>query len=110
MSRRKQCRHCPWRKDVDPNDIPNGYCSTKHANLKDTIAVPGALPTQVQALRIMACHESPVGKELPCAGWLMNQLGDGQNIALRLRVAFGHISADVELVGEQHATLEDTLP
>ena len=38
----KQCRKCPWRKDVDPHDIPNGYCEQKHAGLADTIAEPRA--------------------------------------------------------------------
>ena len=108
--KRKQCKKCPWRKDVDPHDIPYGYCPTKHANLKNTIAEPGALPMPGQDLRIMACHESSTERSIPCAGWLVNQLGEGGNIALRLRVAFGHISADVELVGDQHETLEETLP
>lgn len=58
----------------------------------------------------MACHETAIGKELPCVGWLENQLGPGNNIALRLRVVTGDIDGDVETVGEQHATLEDTFP
>lgn len=40
MSRR-QCAKCPWRVDVDPNDIPGGYCPTKHAALCNTLAKPG---------------------------------------------------------------------
>ena len=110
MSKRRQCKKCPWRKDVNPHDIPNGYCETKHANLSNTIAEPGALPVPGEAMHAMACHESTGGKEKHCIGWLDNQLNEGNNIALRLRVAFGHINANYELVGEQHATLEDTLP
>jgi hypothetical protein len=106
---RKQCKKCPWRKDVDPNDIPNGYCSTKHANLKNTIAKPGEMRLG-PAMHVMACHETPVGKELPCVGWLDNQLGPGNNLALRLRVVMGEIDANIETVGEQHETFEDTLP
>lgn len=34
----KQCKKCPWRKDVDPLEIPNGYCENKHAGLVNTIA------------------------------------------------------------------------
>ncbi len=108
MSRR-QCRKCPWRVDVDPNEIPNGYCSTKHAALSSTIAKPGAL-TLDKELRMMACHESPVGREMPCIGWLHQQLGTGNNIGLRLAVLRGQIDAKYTLVGEQHETLEDTLP
>lgn len=58
----------------------------------------------------MACHESPVGDETPCVGWLHHQLGDGNNLALRVAVATGRISAEYELVGEQHTCLEDTFP
>jgi hypothetical protein len=107
MSRR-QCKKCPWRVDVDPNDIPHGYCPTKHRNLKDTIARDGEI--NLHHLRMMACHESKPGKELPCVGWLANQLGPGNNIGLRLKVRKNPELADFELVGEQHETFEDTLP
>lgn len=58
----------------------------------------------------MACHETPKGRELPCVGWLTNQLGAGNNIALRLLVVTGQIDANVETVGPQHERFEDTLP
>lgn len=58
----------------------------------------------------MACHETSPGKELPCVGWLAHQLGPGNNIALRLHVAFGKLDADVKTVGPQHETFEDTIP
>ena len=106
---RKQCRRCPWRKDVNPHDIPNGYCVNKHAALKSTIAEPGAYDPDTQ-LHIMACHETKPGKERPCVGWLANQLGPGNNIMLRLRAANGHIDANVKSVGEQHERFEDRLP
>lgn len=107
---RKQCKKCPWRVDVNPHDIPNGYCAEKHANLKRTIAEPGSLRNISSSIRLMACHETPVGRELPCVGWLMNQLGPGNNIGLRLAVRDGLVDADVETVGEQHERFEDTLP
>jgi hypothetical protein len=107
--RRKQCAHCPWKVDTDPNTIPGNYCAQKHANLKDTVAHPGDAPI-AQTLRVMACHESPVGREQPCVGWLANQLGPGNNIALRLAVWQGRVSAEFELSGEQHERFEDTLP
>ena len=106
---RKQCGACPFKKSTNPRDIPNGYCETKHAALKRTIARPGDLRI-AGTLRIMACHETPTGDEVPCAGWLANQLGEGNNLQLRLAAAFGRIDADVELVGEQHETFEGTLP
>jgi len=106
---RKQCKKCPWRTDVDPHDIPNGYCETKHAALADTIAKPGALNLG-GPLRIMACHESKIGKEIPCVGWLAHQLGPGNNIMLRLAARHDRSLTDFELVGEQHERFEDTLP
>lgn len=105
---RRQCAKCPWRVDVDPHDIPNGYCETKHAALKETIAIPELF--QVGPVRTMACHETKVGKETTCVGWLVNQLGPGNNIGLRLAVMSGRIDANVRTVGEQHARFEDTLP
>ena len=107
--KRRQCRKCPWRKDVNPRQIPNGYCERKHAALSNTIAKPGML-NLTGRLRMMACHESPIGKEVECIGWLAHQLGEGNNITLRLLAFRGLIDTNFELVGEQHERLEDTLP
>jgi uncharacterized protein (DUF2342 family) len=63
-----------------------------------------------RVIQMMACHETPHGKERPCVGWLVHQLGPGNNIALRMRVAFGHIDGNVRTVGPQHENFEDTLP
>ncbi len=109
-SRRKQCAKCPWRKDVNPHDIPNGYSEDLHHGLASTISDPGSCEHLDGPLRIMACHESKVGKEIPCVGWLAHQLGPGNNIPLRVMASRGKINADFELVGEQHETFEDTLP
>lgn len=102
--RRKQCVHCPWRVDVDPYDIPNGYCPTKHAALDRTIAKDTHLTGR---LNIMVCHETA---QLPCVGWMHNQLGEGNNISLRMAVFQGHIDCEYDVVGEQHRMFEDTLP
>lgn len=105
---RRQCRKCPWKVTTDPHEIPNGYCETKHKALKGTIAEPGSL--RFDALRLMACHETKGRTLLPCVGWLVHQLGEGNNLALRLRVMSGQVDANVETVGEQHTRFEDTLP
>lgn len=106
---RKQCEHCPWKQDTDPHEIPNGYCPTKHAALTGTIATGSAMEQIMskEPLRIMACHET---HELPCVGWLHNQRGEGNNINLRVAIADGRISGDVEVIGPQHSRFEDTLP
>lgn len=103
----KQCKACPWRKDVVPDrDIPGGYCPTKHENLASTIAVPGSLQSTG---RVMACHESKVGRERECVGWVVHQLGPGNNIMLRLSARDGRYNK-LETVGPQHQRFEDTLP
>jgi hypothetical protein len=107
----KQCKKCPWKVSTDPREIPGGYCEAKHRELDSTVARPGDISgIRGPVLRVMACHESPVGRELPCVGWLAHQLGVGNNIPLRLAVLSGRISADVETVGPQHDSLEATLP
>jgi hypothetical protein len=109
MPRRKQCEKCPWKASTNPQEIPNGYDEAQHMALRRTIAEPGAIPLG-GPLRIFACHESPVGDELPCVGWLYHQLGEGQNLALRFAVVLGRIDMNVELDGPQKATFEETLP
>lgn len=119
MKKRIQCKACPWRKDVVPGrDIPGGYCVKKHEGLRDTIATkdPAAQFGDIvrgAPLKLMACHESPgegsTRRSFVCVGWLANQLGPGNNIMLRLRASAGDFPP-FELVGEQHATLEDTIP
>lgn len=47
--------------------------------------------------------------ESPCAGWMHNQLGEGNNIGLRMWAING-LKSKVEVVGQQHRCFEDTLP
>lgn len=103
-----QCAKCPWKTTTDPNKIPNGYSCELHEGLSGTIAKDPLLSMQ-GPLRAMACHESPVGRERHCVGWLANQLGPGNNIGLRLRASMGLVPP-FKLVGPQHETFEDTLP
>jgi hypothetical protein len=103
-----QCKSCPWRVGCDPvRDIPGGYSVELHVGLAGTIATPGAICGG--PMRAMACHYSEVGKEHVCAGWLHNQIGDGNNIPARLAVMRGRLPSP-EVTGEQHATFDDTLP
>lgn len=107
LKRTKQCAKCPWRVDVDPYDIPNGYDVELHKGLKDTIAIQGDIRGSSKA---MACHLSKEGKESHCVGWLINQLGVGNNIGLRLQMMSCENSNQLEVFGEQHETFEDTIP
>jgi len=108
---RKQCKKCPWKTSTNPHEIPHGYSETKHKALKSTIASsPESSLADRDHFAMMACHESRLGKEQVCVGWLHNQLGVGNNIALRLAVITGRVDADIEIVGPQHECFEDTLP
>lgn len=108
LQRTRQCAKCPWRKEVDPHDIPNGYSEDKHRALSCTIASPGDLGAIVGGkMHVMACHEE---HKAHCVGWLMNQLGPGNNIAMRLLMVDCENAGEIALVGEQHECFEDTLP
>ncbi len=103
-----QCAKCPWRKDVDPHDIPNGYCETKHKALSKTIAKPGDIASMFnREVHVMACHET---HDTYCVGWLVNQLGPGNNIGLRMQMRNYRNVGKLTVHGEQHETFEDTLP
>lgn len=106
LGREKQCAKCPWKVKTDPHEIPNGYSVRLHRGLKKTIAEPGAI---CGTGRAMACHESKPGEESHCIGWLVNQLGPGNNIGLRLQM-LNYDLKGVEVFGEQHERFEDTLP
>lgn len=105
LKRTKQCEKCPWRVGIDPRDIPNGYTEDKHRALAGTIAQPdGPLMGPGKA---MACHES---HEAHCIGWLVNQVGPGNNIGLRIQMMSCENAKFIMLRGEQHKTFEETLP
>ncbi len=105
---KKQCEHCPWKKSTVPDrDIPGGYSRTKHCALKKTIAKPGEVRPGDRAG--MACHKSSVGAEKPCVGWVVNQLGVGNNIGLRLQAMRDERFQNCRTDGPQHQRFEDTL-
>jgi len=107
LNRTRQCAKCPWKKTTDPTKIPKGYSKLLHEHLEVTIAKPDQIRGYVHA---MACHESLVGQETYCIGWLHNQLTDGNNIDLRLRVLSCSNINDIQLDGEQHPLFTNTLP
>lgn len=78
-------------------------------SLANTIADPGAVNLGVP-LHVFGCHEHPVGDEAHCIGWLMNQIGPGNNIALRMQMLDCENIDRVSLDGPQHERFEDTLP
>lgn len=108
LSRTVQCAKCPWRVDVDPRDIPNGYSEERHCALRGTIAIPGEM--NLGTLRVMQCHETTDAEPAHCLGWLMNQLGSGNNLGLRMLARNCENIGEVRLIGDQHESFEETLP
>lgn len=108
LKRTNQCKSCPWKVTTDPHDIPNGYDEELHRALACTIA------DQDTGMRstghAFACHDSPVGDEAHCVGWLANQIGSGNNIGLRIQMLSCENVHLLRLDGEQHECFEDTLP
>ena len=103
----RQCKACPWKKSTVPGrDIPGGYSVEKHRALRNTIAEPGMISPR--ALRVFTCHEAQAGEERPCVGWVIHQLGPGNNIAVRMKALDGRVR-DFRPVGPQHATFAATL-
>jgi hypothetical protein len=107
LKRTQQCEKCPWIVGVDPHDIPNGYSEERHRALRDTIATSPIASLLAPELQIMACHET---HDAHCIGWLVNQLGRGNNLALRMHIRACDNAGAIRLRGEQHKTFEDTLP
>ena len=98
-----QCAKCPWKKSTDPYAIPNGYTLDNHLALEKTIAKGLELDNP----HVMVCHESK--EDDLCIGYLVNQLGAGNNISLRIRM-LGYDLSNVKTIGEQHDCFEDTIP
>lgn len=107
LGRTKQCAACPWKKSTNPHtDISGNYDPKKHEKLIACQA-PGSLTDE---LRAMACHESSAEEPYACVGWVVNQLGPGNNVALRLKAAFDPNPEkwrQLKTFGEQHDTIEE---
>ena len=105
---RKQCVTCPWRADVDPWNMPGGHGYVLPEMLSShTPSGMESLATPV--LRVATCHEAAIAKKLPCVGWLVHQLGPGNNFAVRLAVLRGSIDANVRTLGKQRDLPEEIL-
>lgn len=101
----KQCDQCPWKISTDSRTILCAYWHPKKRTLRST-KENGVIE---HTLHIITCHEYPAGEEIPCVGWIDNQLRAGNNMMLNLIVEGGFLSADYELDGEQHVRFEDTM-
>lgn len=111
LKRTKQCAKCPFKVSTNPHDIPDGYDVEKHRNLSCTISDKNnPLVSLSKGLNAMACHHSETGNEDYCIGWLNNQLGVGNNIALRLKMMNCENIGEIKVYGKQHEEFSQTLP
>ena len=113
----KQCKSCPWKKTCIPErDIKPWAGTEPYSRLKKVICEPGAF---IPPKGYMMCHQV-IGKKpkvgpdqfthgSPCVGWLINQLGPGNNLGLRLLAMDGRFKT-FRTVGPQHERFEDTIP
>lgn len=106
LKRTTQCGKCPWKVSTDPNKIPGGYSREKHEALSCTISNGLNLGGRINA---MACHHSNTGDEHHCVGWLYNQLGVGNNIALRMHMRNCENLKNLKVIGKQHERFQQTL-
>lgn len=105
LERTAQCKTCPWVVGNTVANIPN-YEKEKHRNLESTIATDAHFSPG--PLKVMACHHSTDGSEHHCLGWLMNQLGPGNNIPLRLGMSGCENAGEIKLAGKQKADFRET--
>jgi hypothetical protein len=108
LPRTKQCSGCPWRKSIDPASIPYGFNHETHKKLVDHRPAEGVF--HVTELHAMACHHSNDMDNMYCIGWLENQLGEGNNIPLRIRMRNCTNLNEIETYGEQRERFEDVKP
>lgn len=109
LKRTVQCAKCPWKKITNPFDIPDGYSEELHQGLEKTIATDNSFDFDAP-MPVMACHHSEVTDEEFCVGWLYNQLGEGNNIRLRIKMMNYSNVKDIKIIGDQHGQFNDTLP
>lgn len=103
LKRTSQCDKCPWKVSTDPKDIPDGYDVKKHRDLARTIS------SGIESFNnnhVMACHETG---DTHCIGWLVNQMGEGNNIGLRYQMISCSNAKHIKVFGEQHKTFEETI-
>jgi len=103
----QQCKTCPWKKGAKCANIPN-YDLNLHQDLSKSIAdEDGNLSKLNQPITGMACHYSGQN-QIPCAGWLHNQIGDGNNIPLRIWFSNNYPNGSIEVDGEQKQNFQET--
>ncbi|MFN9473959.1 DUF6283 family protein [Acidovorax sp.] len=84
------CPSCPWRMDQSAEDIP-GFSLEMARDLAATCPNERGHGPNFGAA-IFACHQSKVGGEMPCAGWLATVGHSHPNV--RLAVIQGRVDPE----------------
>ena len=86
----RPCAECPWRRDAQRGKFPR----RRYLELRDT-CIPGGMPG-----KLFACHMSPEGGEVACAGMLLvvgERLTRVRMMILRGLLDLTRLSSDVPL-------------
>lgn len=102
----RPCPSCPWRVDQDARDIPNFDLSLAEALAPTSPDACGMGPDFGASM--FACHQSKMGREIPCAGWLA-KVGH-RHPGVRLSVRMGRIQPEALRPGPDWPDLHDNYP
>lgn len=105
LSHTTQCKTCPWRVEASLEDIPR-YSRAQLEDLEESCNQSGISSLSSHA---MMCHHAKSNEFRPCLGWLVYAIGPGQNFGARMIANNIKNLGDVQLLGEQHETFQDTL-
>ena len=90
--RTKPCSECPWVTTTSPGQFPaERYEALRHTTGTAHDQAPLGAP-------LFACHTTPEGRDMPCAGWLATV--GLESITVRVLVAQGRLPARVLRPGE----------
>ena len=98
--RRRPCSECPWRKDTPPGM----FTRDRYDELRACSGAPGREVSQTAPL--FACHKSPEGSEIACAGWLASVGYD--HIGVRIAILEGRLDGSVLSPGPDWPELHET--
>lgn len=100
------CPSCPWRRDQSAQDIPN-FSLQMARGLASTCPDERGIGPAFDA-ELFACHQSKVGDEVPCAGWLA--MVGSAHPAVRLAVMGNRLPAAALDPGPGWPGLHSTYP
>ena len=105
----KPCPSCPWRVDQEADDIPHFELALAESLAECSPDAKGMGPDFASSC--FACHQSKVGEEFACAGWLAT-VGH-RHPKVRLAVTMGRLPVEALTPDpdgpELHATYVEVL-